>query len=1020
MYRLAINRPIATLMYVMTLVIFGLLSFKSMPSALFPNVDFPIVTIKTIYPGVEAGTVESQVTDKIEEAISRIGGVDTIRSTSSEGASVVTVKFFLERDINEATNDVRDKVSAVVLPKDAKTPLVSKLDIGGAPVINVFLTAKKAPLEALMLFADEKVKPAIQKINGVGAVNIIGYRDREIKIYPNIRALNKYGITVRELNAIISRENVKIGGGKLITKHKEFILKTKADALSLQSLANIVIKDQIRLKDVAKVEDALSDPDSYASFNGVPGVMLEVQKISGTNTLEVVKQVKEAVPALQKMAGEKYGVQTLQDTSPFIIHSLEDVKFDLIYGAFLAVIIIFGFLRNFTITIVSALSIPISILGTIALMDLMGYDLNKMTLIGLTLSIGIIIDDAIVVLENIYKKMEAGMDRFEAAVEGVKEMAFAILAISAMLLAVFIPVSNMSGIVGKFFESFAMTVGFAVIISYTVAMSFMPSLSARVLHKKESWFYTVTEPVFRTMERTYDVILKAALHFKVLTLVVVLATFVASLSLFPKIGMDFIPKEDKAEFEIKLRAPAGISLEEMIRESKVIEDLVRQDKSVKFTTLSVAYNAVKEKNKAMIYVKLIPKSQRRLHQEEIIQHFREKLKPYQKQMFITAAAIPSIKGAGVSVPYQIVLKSDSFDDLKEAKEKLVAYLAKKKGFVDIDSNMDEGKPQIDINILRENANRLGISASQIAQAIVTAFSSDLAISYFEENGKQYDITLRFDDAHRVSLEELKKIQLRAANGELVYLDGLVTFSHTKSLASIYHFDRQRQVTIYADLFGLDLGSAVNYTKEGIDALLPQGVSYKFTGFADEMVKTNKAFGAALGLSVILMFIILAILYESLIQPVIIMMALPLSIIGVMIALYLSGEHFSLFVMIGFMLLMGMVGKNAVLLVDFANEAVAKGKDADAALLEAGEKRLRPILMTTIAMIFAMIPLALSHSLGSETKAPMAIAVIGGLLSSMVLTLLVVPVIYKMINPLDRWLRKWYEGKVTLERDSAPR
>jgi HAE1 family hydrophobic/amphiphilic exporter-1 len=330
MYKLAINRPIATLMYVFTLVIFGLLSFKSMPSALFPNVDFPMVTIKTIYPGAEASTVESQVTEKIEEAISRIGGVDTIISTSSEGASVVTVKFFLERDINEATNDVRDKVSAVLLPKDAKTPLVSKLDIGGASVINVFLTAKQAPLKELMLFADEKVKPAVQKINGVGAVNIIGYRDREIKIFPDIHALNKYGITVRELNAIVSRENVKIGGGKLITKTKELILKTKADALSVEALENILIKDEIRLKDVARVVDSLSDPDSYASFNGVPGVMLEVQKISGTNTLEVVKEVKETVPYLQKMAGEKYGVQTLQDTSPFIIHSLDDVEFDLI------------------------------------------------------------------------------------------------------------------------------------------------------------------------------------------------------------------------------------------------------------------------------------------------------------------------------------------------------------------------------------------------------------------------------------------------------------------------------------------------------------------------------------------------------------------------------------------------------------------------------------------------------------------------------------------------------------------
>lgn len=1012
MYKVAINRPIATLMFVLTLVIFGNMSFKSMPSALFPNIDFPMVTVQTIYPGAESSTVESQITDKIEEAVSQIGGVDVIASTSSEGASVVMITFFLERDINEATNDVRDKVSAVLLPRDAKTPLVSKLDIGGASIINVFLTAENDSVKNLMLFADEKVKPTLQKINGVGAINIVGYKDREIKIYPDIKLLNKFGISISELNAIVSRENVKIGGGKLVTKESEFTLKTKADSLSIAELENIKIKDNLRLKDIAKVKDTLSDAKSYASYNGNEGIMLEVKKISGTNTIDIIKKVKDAIPDIKKMAGDKFGVKTMQDTSPFIIHSLEDVEFDLAYGAFLAVIIIFFFLRNFTITIVSALSIPVSIMGTIALMNYMGYELNKMTLIGLTLSIGIIIDDAIVVLENVYKKMESGMGKFQAALEGTKEMAFAILAISAMLLAVFIPVANMSGIVGKFFESFAMTVGFAVIISYVVAMTLIPSASARVLNKGESKFYNLTEPFFKLLERAYEKILKFVLRFKFITLTFIIIIFITSLSLFPKIGMDFIPKEDKSEFEVKIRANAGISLERMISESKSIEDLIKSDKAVEFTTLSVGYNSVAEKNKSLIYVKLVDKDKREFNQENVIQNLREKLKPYQNELYITAAAIPNIKGAGVSVPYQIVLKSDSFEDLAIASKNLTNYLAKKEGFVDIDTNLDDGKPQIDVNIIRENANRVGVSASQISQAISTAFSSDLEISHFEENGKQYNISLRFDDEHRVSIENIKKIQLRASNGQLVYLEGLVEFSQTKSLASIYHFNRQRQVSIYADLFGLDLGGAVNYTKDKIDELLPPSVTYRFTGFAEEMVKTGQAFGAAIALSIILMFIILAVLYESLIQPIIIMVALPLSIIGVMLALYATGHHFSLFVMIGFMLLMGMVGKNAVLLVDFANSAIDRGKNVDEALIEAGEKRLRPILMTTLAMMFAMLPLAISTGLGSETKAPMAISVMGGLLSSMVLTLLVVPVIYKLINPIDRWLRKWYEtGKI---------
>ncbi len=556
-----------------------------------------------------------------------------------------------------------------------------------------------------------------------------------------------------------------------------------------------------------------------------------------------------------------------------------------------------------------------------------------------------------------------------------------------------------------------MTVGFAVIISYSVALSFIPSLSARVLRKDESKFYNLTEPFFVALEKMYEWILKLVLRFKIITLILVFAGFFGSLSLFPKIGMDFIPKEDKAEFEIHIKADASVSLEEMIKKSKVIEDVVRKNRDVLYTTLSVGYNTAQEKHKSVIYVKLNDRKDRSINQEQIIQNFRGELKPYQKELFITAAAIPNIKGAGVSVPYQIVLKSDSFEDLKIATKNLTDYLAKKKGFVDIDTNLDAGKPQIDINIIRSSANRLGISASQISQAIAIAFSSDLEISYFEEKGKQYNITLRFDDENRVSMEDIKKIQLRSSTGELVYLDGLVNFTKSKALATINHYDRQRQVTVFADLFGLDLGGSVAYTREGIDDLLPEGVAYRFTGFAEEMEKTGQAFSAALGLSVILMFIILAILYESLIQPIIIMMALPLSIIGVMLALYLSGLQFSLFVMIGFMLLMGMVGKNAVLLVDFANEAMAQGKSADEALIEAGEKRLRPILMTTIAMIFAMLPLAMGTGLGSETNAPMAISIIGGLLSSMVLTLLIVPVMYRLINPIDRWLRKFYEGTI---------
>jgi len=465
MYKLAINRPIATFMYVVTLVFFGFMSFRTMPSSLFPKVSFPMVTIVTAYPGAESSTIESQVTDKIEEVISQIGGVEMISSTSSENTSVILIKFSMERPIDEAANDVRDKVSAVRLPRDARKPLVSKLDVGGGSVVNVFLTAKKEGLKNLMLFVDQKAKPALQKLSGVGSVGIIGYRDREIRIFPDLAKLNRYGISIREFNNIIAHENVKIGGGKLITSRKEFTLKTRADATTVEALRNIVIRNGIKLRDLARIEDGLSDPVSYASYNGTEGVMLEIKKISDANTLEVINRVKKALPDVTQLAGDRFGVTLLQDTSPFIEQSLEAVEFDLTYGALLAILIIFGFLRNGTITLVSALSIPTSVLGTIALMDYMGYNLNKSTLIALTLAIGIIIDDAIVVIENIYKKMEGGMGAFQAAVVGTREMSFPVIAISAMLLAVFLPVSNMSGIVGQFFKAFGMTIAILCCIS---------------------------------------------------------------------------------------------------------------------------------------------------------------------------------------------------------------------------------------------------------------------------------------------------------------------------------------------------------------------------------------------------------------------------------------------------------------------------------------------------------------------------------------------------------------------------
>jgi len=1007
MYKFAINKPIATLMMVVSFLVFGLISYKTMPVNLFPNVEFPIVTIQTSYYGADPSSVEAKVTDKIEEAISGIDGIDKILSTSYEGMSVVTVIFQLERDITEAANDVRDKIGGVVLAREVEKPIVKKVSGTAGSVINLFVATKSGDAKALMRLADEKLKSRLQRIRGVGEINIVGYRDREVRIYADPFLLNKYNLTADDLQNIIARENIRQGGGKLIGKNSEFTLKARADASSIEEMKNIRILPGIRLSDIAKVEDGLADAKSYSSFNGIDGIMLEVKKISGTNTLNIIEGVKEAMPDLERIAGKNYELKLLQDQSGKILQNINQVTFDLIYGAILSILIVFFFLRNFTATIVSALAIPISIVGTFAVIDWMGYDLNRLSMIGLTLAIGIFIDDAIVVIENITKKMEKGLKPFEASLEGIKEISFSILAISAMLLAVFIPVAFMDGIVGRFFNSFAMTIASGVVISYIVAVMFIPMVGARVLSAKESWFFHLTEPLFVKLDKAYCFILKPLIRFKILTIIGAIGILVASGTLLDKIGGDFVPMEDNSEMQITIKAPVGINLETMKEKMLPITEVLAKDKRVKYTLLSIGYTTAKEIHKARIYVKIVPVEQRDLRQEEFVNEYRKKFANI-ADLKISVEEVPAMDTGTENAKIQIVLKGPDLNILEKKSAEVEKLLANIKGPVNIDTDYEKGKPEIKITIQRENAKRLGVSAHNIAAIFGAAFSSDSSISNYEEDGKQFDVTLRFLDANRKTIEDLKKLQVRTNSGAFVPLEGLVNFEETLGAVAINRYDRERKILVKSNLSGAPLDSIVANMTTKLDSLLDDGYSYKFTGDIERMADTNKAFAMAIVLAVILIYLILAALYESLIQPFIIMIAMPLSFTGVVLGLYLSHMPFSLFVMLGVILLLGMVGKNAILVVDFANQAIKNGKNVDDALLEAGEKRLRPILMTTFAMIGAMAPLAFGTGAGHEGNAPMAISIIGGLISSTILTLLVVPAIYRFMYPLDRWLRKFYE------------
>jgi HAE1 family hydrophobic/amphiphilic exporter-1 len=1009
MYRLAINRPIGTLMFVLALIFFGIFSYSRMPASLFPDVDFPMVTIQAQLPGADPLSVESRLIDPIEEAVSSIEGVDLINSISAEGMGFVFVQFVLERDPNEAANDVRDKVGGVALPAGALEPQVSRVDLGASPVINLFVSSDQAEAIELMRFADERIKPRLQRISGVGSVSLTGFQERVVTIRADSAALVRHGIDPGYLAQKIEANNVRLGGGRLVSDTQQMVIKTLGDANSVEQMQNLLIAPGVRLSDVADVQMGLAEARSYAAFNDVPGVMLEIQKVSGANTLQVIDRIKEQMPRLEALTGETYRLDLLGDSSVFIENSLSEVEFDLIYGAILAVVIVFLFLRNLTATVIASLALPASILGTFFLMDSMGFTLDKLTLLGLTLAIGVLIDDAIVVIENIYKQIEAGKERLQAAFEGVGEITFSIVSISAVLLAVFLPVAFMEGMVGQFFFSFAITVSFGVIISLIVALTLIPALSSRVLKGGESRFYHLTEPFFAGLDRLYGRTLGWVLRFKWTTIVIVAVIAMGAFSLAGQIGGEFLPMEDKGELDIFIKAEPGVALEEMVRRAEAVRKQVAASEYVDFTTLRVGYNTTRDSHRANIYVKLVPHAQRPF-QGDLMSRFRSDLSGANPDLLITVLEVPDIKVGDGESPYMLALTGDSLSDLEQAERAVKTKLAENPHIVGIDSNYEAGKPEAVLRIDRDAAARAGLSPAAIAQAVLMAYSGEVAISTYEEEGRQLDVMLRLEDEQRRTLGDLHRLQLRTPDGEMVSLEGVATIKEREGPTVINRLDRQRQVTISASVEGAPLDQAIAFTQREIPELLPEGVSWRLMGEAEHMEDTAAAFGLAMLLMFVIIYLILATLFESLIQPIIIMLALPLSFVGAFLALFISGSTFNLFTMIGIMMLLGLVGKNSILLIDFANRERLSGKPVQEAILSAGRKRLRPILMTTFAIIFGMLPLALGLGVGSESKAPMAITIIGGLLSSMFLTLLAVPAVLRLAHPVDMWLRRFYERR----------
>jgi HAE1 family hydrophobic/amphiphilic exporter-1 len=1027
----SIKRPIFTAMIMMAIVVFGAVMYRKLSVDLFPKVDFPIVTITVVYPGADPETMESKVADPVEEAVNSLSGIDQLRSTSLEGVAQIFVQFDLGIDLDVAAQDVRDRVASVVkdLPVGIDPPVVEKLDLGASPIMQIAVSGPAEQTE-LANYAEDVLRPGLERLDGVGQLEIVGGREREAHVFVQPDKLRTYGLTVLDVVSALKSQNVDLPGGRVTRGSEELVIRTNAQASTVKDLESVILRANagaapIRVRDVADVEDGYEELRSMAQVDGKGAIAVVLRKQSDANTIVVANAVKKELPRLTKSAPPGTTVEVLVDNSKNIKNSVETVELDLMLGAVLAIAIIFLFLRDWRATFISALALPTSVIGTFAFVKAMGFTLNMMTTLALSLSIGILIDDAIVVIENIVRHLtELKESPREAAQKATAEIGLAVLATTMSIVAVFVPVAFMEGMVGQFFFEFGLTVAFAVLLSLFVSFTLTPMLSARMLsahHGAQTGLSGLIERALGGLDNAYRHIIRFALNQRILTLAVAIASLVGAFSLVPKLGFEFVPAEDRGQFVVNVELPTGSSLAQA---SEMTFDLAERARSVPgvTSTFTTVGGGVQEKvNAAQIIVTLEHKSQRAYKQEDVMAFLRKKLagKP---GVILSVEALANVSGGGQkNVPIQYNLRGENLEELEKTANLMTARLRKMKGFADVDMTYRAGKPQIDVDIDRTRAADVGVQSMQVAATVRTLVAGDIATE-FESHGDRYDVRVQLPESLRTTTDVIERAQVRSPNGDLVEIGHVGTIKESQGPSQIDRQARQRQVTVLSSLEDLALGDALKQVEALAKEVVPENITTSVAGMGERMQESNKSMGFSMMLAVVCIYMILASQFESLIHPLTIMVSLPFALIGAFGGLLIAHMRMSIFAMIGLIMLMGLVTKNAILLVDFAVHLRERGQSMKEALENAGATRLRPILMTTAAMIFGMVPVAIGHGDGGEVRAPMGVAVIGGLITSTVLTLVVVPVIYTLMEAISQFgvrMAGWFGGGKHSEPAARP-